>query len=133
MYAIVFNLYNGYKLRFRGLLNMMDNDDILKIIGNNIKIARRQMDYTQERLAEELNTSDKFVSMIERGASGLSITNIVNLCRILNIEPNTLFNGIIDYNNDKDTYIVNSLSTLTPADKDFIISVIQYVLKKGSK
>ena len=112
---------------------MMDNDDILKIIGNNIKIARRQMDYTQERLAEELNTSDKFVSMIERGASGLSITNIVNLCRILNIEPNTLFNGIIDYNNDKDTYIVNSLSTLTPEDKDFIISVIQYVLKKGSK
>lgn len=112
---------------------MIDNDNILKIIGNNIKIARRQKGYTQERLAEELNTSDKFVSMIERGASGLSITNIVNLCKILNIEPNTLFNGIVDYSNDKDTYIVNSLSTLTSADKDFIISVIQYVLKKGNK
>ena len=112
---------------------MIDNDKILKIIGNNIKIARRQKGYTQERLAEELNTSDKFVSMIERGASGLSITNIVNLCKILNIEPNTLFNGIVDYSNDKDTYIVNSLSTLTSADKDFIISVIQYVLKKGNK
>lgn len=112
---------------------MIDNDKILKIIGNNIKVARRQRGYTQERLAEELNTSDKFVSMIERGASGLSITNIVNLCRILNIEPNTLFNGIVDYSNDKDTYIVNSLSTLTSADKDFIISVIQYVLKKGNK
>lgn len=112
---------------------MFDNDKILKIIGNNIKVARRQRGYTQERLAEELNTSDKFVSMIERGASGLSITNIVNLCRILNIEPNTLFNGIVDYSNDKDTYIVNTLSTLTSADKDFIISVIQYVLKKGSK
>lgn len=112
---------------------MIDNDNILKIIGNNIKIARHQRNYTQERLAEELNTSDKFVSMIERGASGLSITNIVNLCKILNIEPNTLFNGIVDYSNDKDTYIVNSLSTLTSADKDFIISVIQYVLKKGNK
>ena len=112
---------------------MIDNDKILKIIGNNIRVARRQRGYTQERLAEELNTSDKFVSMIERGASGLSITNIVTLCRILNIEPNTLFNGIIDYNNDIDAYIVNSLSTLTPADKDFIINIIQYVLKKGSK
>lgn len=112
---------------------MIDNDNVLKIIGNNIKIARHKNGYTQERLAEELNTSDKFVSMIERGASGLSITNIVNLCKILNIEPNTLFNGIIDYNNDTDKYIMNSLSTLTPADKDFIISVIQYVLKKGSK
>ena len=99
---------------------MIDNDKILKIIGNNIRVARRQRGYTQERLAEELNTSDKFVSMIERGASGLSITN-------------TLFNGIIDYNNDIDAYIVNSLSTLTPADKDFIINIIQYVLKKGSK
>lgn len=112
---------------------MKDNDKILQTIGKNIKNARIQKHYTQGELAEQLNTSDKFVSMLERGASGLSITNAVNLCKILDIVPNTLFSGIIKYKDDKDKYIVNALSTLSSDDKEFLISVIEYVLKKNSK
>ena len=63
----------------------------------------------------------------------MSLTNLVNLCNILDIEPNVLFNGIIKYSNDEDTYIINNLSTLTMEDKAFLIEVIDYVIHKGSK
>ena len=71
--------------------------------------------------------------MLERACSGLSLETIIDICKILDIQPNTLFNGIIDYNNDKDKYIINSLSSLSIEDKEFLINVIEYVLKKNSK
>lgn len=110
----------------------MKEDNILRIMGKNIKNARTTKKITQSKLAEKLNTSDKFISMLERGESGLSVTNIANICEILNIEPNALFNGAIKYSdNKKDKYIINSLSTLSNEDKEFIINVIEYILKKN--
>jgi len=120
-------------LTFRGLWNMDENSNILKVMGENIRIARTQKGYTQDKLAELLNTSDKFISMVERGASGLSMTTLVNLCNILNIEPNILFNGIIKYANNEDTCIINNLSILTAEDKKFVSSVINYIIYKGTK
>ena len=38
------------------------NINILKVIGDNIRIARTQKGFTQSKLAELLNTSDKFIS-----------------------------------------------------------------------
>lgn len=112
---------------------MDENSNILKIIGENVRFARTQRGYTQDKLAELLNTSNKFISMIERGSSGLSMTTLVNLCNILNIEPNTLFNGIIKYSDKEDAYIINNLSTLTAEDKTFISGVMNYIIQKGNK
>ncbi len=112
---------------------MNDNKEILQIIGRNIKDARNQKGYTQEKLNEILGTSDKYCSMLERGVNGMSITNIPHLCNVLEIEPNSIFKGLINYNDDRDKYIVNSLSTLANEDKEFIISIIEYVLKKSNK
>lgn len=112
---------------------MDENLNILQVIGENIRIARTQKGYTQGKLAELLNTSDKFISMLERGASGLSMTSLVNLCNVLNIEPNYLFNGVIKYSDDEDTCIINNLSTLTSEDKSFLIGVMNYIIQKGSK
>lgn len=112
---------------------MDENVNILKVIGENIRIARTQKGFTQSKLAELLNTSDKFISMTERGSSGLSLSNLVSLCNILDIEPNVLFKGIIKYSNDEDTYILNNLSTLTKEDKAFLIEVMNYIIHKGSK
>lgn len=44
---------------------MNGNKDVLQIIGNNIKIARNQKNYTQSKLAEKLSVSDKFISLAE--------------------------------------------------------------------
>lgn len=112
---------------------MEENQTILEIMGNNLKTARTLNGVTQNNLAEKIEVSDKFISMAERGISGLSVTSIVNICKILNIEPNALFNGTLDYNNNKDTIIKNKLTLLSDEDKDFVINVIEYIIKRGSK
>lgn len=110
---------------------MKENREILVTIGHNLKNARTSKGYTQEQMAEQLNVSSKFISMIERGCSGLSITNLTNICKILDIEPNSLFNGVLNYTDSKDEYITNALSTLANGDKEFLISIIEYILKKS--
>ncbi len=113
---------------------MGEDNKILCILGNNICTARKQKNFTQEDLAYKINKSDKYISMIERGASGLSITALVGLCNTLNITPNHLFNGIIKYDTiDIDTQIIDKLAVLTSADKKFLLEVIDYIIQKGSK
>lgn len=110
---------------------MNENKKIMEVIGKNIRHARQQKKYTQEYLAEQLNTSDKFISMLERGASGISISSIVNLCNILDIEPNVLFNGVFKTNSDINNSIISMFSMLTSEDRDFIIGTIEYLLKRN--
>lgn len=106
---------------------------ILEIIGKNLKTARTSKHMTQEELAECINVSDKFISMAERGLSGLSVTSIVNICRILNIEPNALFSGIVNYNDDLDLLIKDKISLLSTDDKYFVRDVFRYILNKNER
>ena len=115
--------YNDKKFKF--------DPEIKQVIAKNIRKFRLEKGYTQEQMAEQLNVSCKFLSMIERGVSGVSITNLTNICKVLDIEPNSVFNGILNYTDSKDEYITNALSTLANRDKEFLISVIEYILKKS--
>ena len=107
-------------------------DSMLKQIGDNIKIARLSNGYTQEYLADKLNKSPNFISLIERGQCGLNIKTIIDICNVLNIEPNSLFNGLINYNNE-DKIIINAISTLSNEDKEIVMNLINYINKKSSK
>ena len=70
--------------------------DLRKSIGRNIKIARTKTKFTQERLAEKLQLSSRYISQLERGIAFGSATTIVNLCKTLNIDSNFLFQDVID-------------------------------------
>lgn len=133
MYSNAKNLYNTLYTNNWRYYNKWKMNAFYGIIGNNIKTAREAKKFTQAELAENLDKTDKFISMLERGVSGLSVISIVDICKSLNIEPNTLFNGVFNYNDDKDKYIMNSLSILKNEDKEFLINVIEYVLNKNSK
>lgn len=113
---------------------MGEDNRILCALGNNICTARKQNNLTQEELAYRINKSDKYVSMIERAKSGISITALVKICDALNLTPNNLFNGIIKYDSvDLDTRIIDNLAVLTPTDKEFLLEVIDYITQKGNK
>ena len=51
-------------------------------------------------------------------------------CSINCNAENIIFNGVLNYTDSKDEYITNALSTLANGDKEFLISVIEYILKK---
>lgn len=67
-----------------------DYDFDYSILGQKIKKQRRKKGYTQDKLAEELGISTKYISRIESGASGLKISTLVKICKILDIEADKL-------------------------------------------
>lgn len=106
------------------------NNDILKIIGNNVKTIRLSRGVTQEQMAEKLNRSVNFVSLIELGKSGMSVETIIAICNILDISSESIFKGLIDYNlKEKDRYILENISTLNSKDKKIVTDLMQYIIE----
>jgi transcriptional regulator with XRE-family HTH domain len=76
---------------------MDENEKYLrKTIGRKIKLARSKTNYTQEKLAEELQLSTRYISQLERGIAFGSATTIVNLCKALKINSDFLFHDLIE-------------------------------------
>ena len=65
--------------------------EISKIIGENLKAARKAKGLTQKQLAQELNKYQSDYSEYETGKIQLDYDKIVYLCKRLDITPNELF------------------------------------------
>ncbi len=65
--------------------------DIAKIVGNNLKTARKLKGLTQKQIAKELNKYQSDYSEYENGKIQLDYEKIVFLCKRLDITPNDLF------------------------------------------
>ena len=66
-------------------------DDIGKIVGENLKLARKAKGLTQTQIAKELNKYQPDYSEYESGKIQLDYEKIVYLCNRLDITPNELF------------------------------------------
>ena len=66
--------------------------DLIKI-GKFIQSKRKDMDLTQSDLAEKLGITDRAISKWENGVCLPDASNIFELCNILKISVNDLFNG----------------------------------------
>lgn len=66
-------------------------ETISKIVGENLKLARRAKGLTQAQLAKELNKYQSDYSEYETGKIQLDYEKIVYLCNRLDITPNELF------------------------------------------
>lgn len=105
---------------------------IMKVIGNNIKILRLSKGMTQEQLAEKLEHSTNFVSLIELGKSGISIVTLIDICNILNVDINSLFSGLLDDKaKDNDQKIINNIRLLSENEKKIIDLIINLILNKN--
>ena len=62
-------------------------------IGKSISEKRKEINLTQEQLAEKLNISKNAVSKWERGLNLPDVSIMQDLCKILNITLNELFIG----------------------------------------
>ena len=87
----------------------MENEDFnyRKQIGKKIKLARVKAGYTQEKLAEKLSLSPRYISQLERGISFGTASTIINICKTLNISANFLFDDIITSNDTSNIFDAN--------------------------
>ena len=68
----------------------MDKKLIIERISENLLIQRRRKNLTQDAVADAANISTKYYNLIENGKANPSITNIVNICKALDMELGAL-------------------------------------------
>jgi len=61
------------------------------IIYRNIRKIRIEKNFTQEYMAEEMSISQTYYSKIERGEKDITLSQIVKITKIFNIDTETLF------------------------------------------
>ena len=65
--------------------------DISKIVGNNIKEARKAAGYTQQQVADIMLMTQQQYSRFENGVFELNYAQIIKLCQLFNITASDLF------------------------------------------
>ncbi len=65
----------------------------LQEIGKRICVRRKQLGFTQEQLAEQMNVSIQMVSNLERGNKAIRIENLIRLSQILDVSTDYILTG----------------------------------------
>ena len=106
-----------------------NNSNIAKILGNNIKQVRMLEGISQEKLAEKIGKSAHFISVLERGESGLSIATVIDICKALNTDTNTIFAGTIDTSSIyTDNFLNNAIEHFNNKDRELVLYIVNYIL-----
>ncbi len=69
----------------------MDDTDILKTVADNIRIERLRYRLSQEKLAEMVDISTKYLNMIENRKANPTIVIVIRICKALGIDLNTIY------------------------------------------
>ncbi len=69
----------------------MDDNDILKIVADNIRLERLRCRLSQEKLAEMVDISTKYLNMIENRKANPTIVIVVRICEALGIDLDTIY------------------------------------------
>ena len=62
-----------------------------KKLGQRIADLRRAKAFTQEQLAEAVNCSVEFISLVERGVNAPSVAGLEKFAKVLKVEVRDLF------------------------------------------
>ena len=65
--------------------------EIAKIVGNNIKEARKFKGLTQNEVAKRFRMTQQQYSRFENGVFELNYSQIIEICNVLDITPNEVF------------------------------------------
>lgn len=90
-----------------------EDRELYKNIGNRLLLRRRELNYTQEKMAELLGVSTGFYGMIERGEKAPSIEKLVIIYEKLDTDITYLLTG-----NQKEEYIMNYIEKC-PKEKQY--------------
>jgi len=76
-----------------GKIIAMDNNP-KKLFGENVRRLRKNRYWSQEKLAEACGLHRTYIGAIERGERNVSLENIVEIARSLDVSPSALLKGV---------------------------------------
>ena len=100
----------------------------LKAIGERINTRRKQLNYTQEQIAEKMDVSIQMVSNLERGNKAIKIENLLKISQILSISTDYILTGR-RAKQDVDA-VSEQLSQLSERDFQMIAMMIDFCLNQ---
>ncbi|WP_054388311.1 XRE family transcriptional regulator, partial [Streptococcus pseudopneumoniae] len=110
--------------------------DLKKYIGNQIKLFRKSAGFTQDELAQKLNTTKQTISRYEKGERKANQDMLFSLCDILGVSIDDFFPSISK--GDTPTASPDSLTQqitdkvvqLTPDNKKIVLRTSEDLLKE---
>ena len=106
-------------------MKLLKKLDIDKVLGEVFKEYRVKNKLTQEKIAEKLGISVKYISRIENGTGGVKVETLVNYMNILGITPNVIFEKlIVNKQLESQLQLSKKASKLSEEKIDFVVSVI---------
>ena len=101
-------------------------------IGKTIQAIRKSHGYTQEKLAEAIECSPRYIGDIEQDRSKPSYEVLVRMCNLFKIGLDEIFSSYLDIKGKKE---INSalfgFDKLKPNNQDTIIHMIEYFNKSN--
>ena len=105
------------------------NPNVLKHIGKNVRQIRLLKGLSQQNLAEDIEKSTKFVSLLENGKTGIAVQTLIDICKSLDVDANAIFSGIIPATEkSQDAFIIDSLNMFNEKDKAIVSNLITYII-----
>ena len=95
-----------------------------KLIGSRLKQARQNKNYTQEKLAEELDVSIAFLSRVECGSLEISLKRLAQICDMLDITEGDILNGTTPTSGNYLNTEFSSLLKNCPPEKIKLIYIV---------
>lgn len=108
-----------YTLKERKLINIQ--------IGERIKQSREKAGYTQERFAEAIGVTVQYISDLERGIVGTSISTMIKICETLCVSSDYILMGLKEKNDLSD--ITERLQYLNAQQLDLVNRGINLILE----
>ena len=98
------------------------------VIGSRIKQARLAKNMTQEDLADKIDISVAFLSIVERGNSHINLKRLNQLCGLLDVSEGYLLNGASSSSeNYLDKEFTDLIKSVSPEKQKLIYTVAKTI------
>ncbi len=100
------------------------------IIGNRIKKARLNKNYTQQDLSEKMGVSIAYISKIEKGVNHFNIQRLTQASQILEVPEGYFLDGTsINSKNYLDKELHNLIKKCSPENQKIIYEIVKIIAK----
>ena len=100
-------------------------------IGGNLQAIRKSNGYTQEKLAEKIEVSVRYISDIEQDRAKPSYEILIRICNLFEVTLDEIFSEYLNVKENKSLdYSLAGYKKLSQSDKNTIDHLITYFNKK---
>lgn len=105
--------------------------------GERLKIVRKEIKYSQEKLGKLIGYGDSTITGYENGTNKPNLDVFIKLCKIFNRDPNYFLQddivGIAPKLNPEDKNIIDSYNALSSHDKDIVNHIFNMKQEEPTK